>query len=857
MDRKSSRLQYSPAIQTTPFVIHPSYDPPEPRSRPRADEVTKTTNGERPVVRGKFLWNGLDKLYVRGVTYGTFKPDAKGYEYPPREVVDRDFAQMAANGINAVRTYTPPPARLLDLAARHGLHVMIGLAIERYVGYLIDTKDAPDFVAQMRARVRGYAGHPAILCFAIANEIAAPTVRSLGRKYVERFLRRMYQAVKAEDPSALVTYVNYPSTEYLDLSFLDLASFNVYLETPDQLDSYLARLHSITGDRPVLMSELGLDSARHGECQQRVVLEWQVRTAFARECAGAFIYAWTDEWYRGGEEVHDWKFGLTTRDRKPKPALAAVREAFADAPFARHRHWPLISVVVCTYNGSRTIRETLEAITRMRYPNFEVIVVDDGSSDATPSIVAEFDVRLIRLPENGGLSRARNVGADSATGEIVAYIDDDAYPDPHWLHYLADTFESGFWSGVGGPNLPPLGDGIVAECVANAPGGPRHVLLSDREAEHIPGCNMAFRKAALQALGGFDAQFHVAGDDVDFCWRLLERGWKIGFSPAALVWHHRRNSLLAYWKQQCGYGKAEALLELKWPEKYNVLGHATWAGRVYGKGDRPYLRTTRRIYHGMWGSAPFQHLYHGSPTLLESLMHMPEWYVVMVVLALLSAAGVLWRPLLFAAPFTVAAWGIPLVHAIVGAARARFEVRGPALGPRLLTTGLFLLQPLARLCGRIRFGLSPWRWRGNFGWTLPRRLRTAQWTDRWYSSDDRIRSIEIKIRRGAMFVTRGGDFDSWDLEVRGGLLGAARTVLAVEEQGGGCQMIRFKIWPRYSKIALALIVMFEVLAAAAVLDRAHGVGVMLVSAGGVLLTRMIAEAGAATSALRTAIRKAN
>ena len=117
---------------------------------------------------------------------------------------------------------------------------------------------------------------------------------------------------------------------------------------------------------------------------------------------------------------------------------------------------------------------------------------------------------------------------------------------------------------------------FIAECVASSPGGPVHVLQSDQEAEHIPGCNMAFRRDCLQEIGGFDEQFRVAGDDVDVCWRIQERGWKLGFSPAAMVWHHRRNSLRTYWKQQKGYGKAEALLENKWPEKYNAAGHITW-----------------------------------------------------------------------------------------------------------------------------------------------------------------------------------------------------------------------------------------------------------------------------------------
>jgi glycosyltransferase involved in cell wall biosynthesis len=130
---------------------------------------------------------------------------------------------------------------------------------------------------------------------------------------------------------------------------------------------------------------------------------------------------------------------------------------------------------------------------RLEYPNFEVIVVNDGSTDATPEIVSEYGFRLISTA-NRGLSNARNTGWQEAKGEIVAYIDDDAYPDPHWLTYIAAAFMRTTHVGIGGPNLPPPGDGAIADCVANAPGGPVHVLLSDTEAEHIPGCNMAFRK---------------------------------------------------------------------------------------------------------------------------------------------------------------------------------------------------------------------------------------------------------------------------------------------------------------------------------------------------------------------------
>jgi O-antigen biosynthesis protein len=208
--------------------------------------VAETSLGApRPCVRGKFVFLNEDKLYVRGVTYGTFRPLDDGAEFPCPEVVERDFARMAANGINAVRTYTVPPRWLLDSAYRHGLHVMVGLAVERYVGFLADKKGSPDIEALVGAGVRECADHPAVLCYAIANEIPSPIVRWFGARRIERYLGRLCRMVKAEDPRALVTYVNYPSTEYLQLPFLDLVCFNVYLESRERLEAYLARLQNL------------------------------------------------------------------------------------------------------------------------------------------------------------------------------------------------------------------------------------------------------------------------------------------------------------------------------------------------------------------------------------------------------------------------------------------------------------------------------------------------------------------------------------------------------------------------------------------------------------------------------------
>src|SRR5437763_16516992 len=116
--------------------------------------------------------------------------------------------------------------------------------------------------------------------------------RWLGRRKVERYLERLYRIGKEEDAEGLVTYVNYPTTEYLRLPFLVFVCFNVSLESQDRFEAYLARLQNIAGGRPRFMSELGLAALRNGEGGQARSLDWQVRPAFAAGCGGGVVFAW-------------------------------------------------------------------------------------------------------------------------------------------------------------------------------------------------------------------------------------------------------------------------------------------------------------------------------------------------------------------------------------------------------------------------------------------------------------------------------------------------------------------------------------------------------------------------------------
>ncbi|WP_276502540.1 glycosyltransferase [Terrimonas pollutisoli] len=760
-------------------------------------------------VRGKFFYHNNHKFYVRGVTYGAFKPDSNGKEYADLEQVDRDFALMAANGINTVRIpHTTPPRTLLDLALKHRLKVMIGLSAEQYIGYVIDKKKSPNILDIIREKVKSCADHPALLCIALGNEIPARTVRWYGPKKIERYLKKVYQTVKEVAPESIVTYVNYPTTEYLQLSFLDIICFNVYLEQKEQLEKYLARLQNIAGDKPLLMGEIGLDCLRNGEYKQSEILDWQIKLAYKMGCAGLFVFSWTDEWFRGGEEVYDWAFGLTDKQRRPKPALETVKKAFSHLPLIANADWPFFSIVVCTYNGSLTIRECLEGLMRLNYPFYEVIVINDGSTDKTAEIAEEFDVMLVNTP-NKGLSAARNLGALQAKGEIISYIDDDAIPDPDWLLFLAATFNQTSYAAVGGPNIAPNDVSLIADCVDHSPGAPSHVLITDVEAEHIPGCNFSIRKSVLNKLGGFDVQFTTAGDDVDMCWRVTEAGWKIGFNAGAMVWHHRRRTAKSYWKQQVGYGKAEALLERKWPQKYNNIGHKTW-GRIYSNGEikTPFFRKWR-VYHGEWGQAPFQSVYGSSSSNHLAILQMPEWYLLSTALLLVTISGLFWYPMQYLWPVALIVTLLPMAHVMYNVSKiTRKKGRRPLLEElrfRLITIWFHIIQPIARLLGRFKNDLTPWRNYGKGNYAIPIAQKVNVWCNNWVSPEERLEHIESTLRSENACVERGGIYCRWDLLIKGGALGSIKLFMAAEDHNEGRQFLRFRFTPRLSLTAMCLL----------------------------------------------------
>ena len=751
----------------------------------------------RPEVRGPFLFLGEEKLVIKAVTYGTFAPDAEGHRFPARETVAFDFQEMRRAHINAIRTYTPPPNWLLDEARAAGLRVLSGIhwegrdcsfddpaAFEQARAAVVDT------VARLKAYPDVLLGH------VIGNEVPPLTARFHGRRTIERFLHGLYEAAKTEDPGALVTYANFPSTEFLQLDFVDFYTLNVYLLERRAFSAYLDRMLIQTKGKPLLLGEVGEDSFHKGEDRQAEVLDWTVPMALEKGACGACIFSWTDEWVVGDMRVEDWAFGLVDAARRPKKAYEVVQRRFQETHFHERERWPRVSVIVCNYNGARTLDETLLSLERLDYPDYEIIYVDDGSTDESLQI-AELHVGRVRIiaQRNQGLSVARNVGAQAATGEIVAYIDSDAYADRDWLRHLVASMSSGSYAGGGGPNLTPASDGLTAQLIGFCPGNPTYVLKDNVRAEHVAGVNMAFRRDVLLEIGGFDPVHTRAGDDVDICWRLEDAGFRLAFSPAAIVWHHRRPSIRAYLRQQLGYGEAENQLERKHPERFNLGGYIRWSGRVYAAPRRVSAIFRPFIFHGRLGAALFQTLYQKEPSTLLEAPALVQWYLLSAAILLLSPLS-FWLLPVGLGMLSMSVW-VALIAGLTIEPPVRLT-RAQRLRKTCVIAFLHFIHPVVRWYGRfaarLRHGRVTWlslrRWASPGPIlrelaTLPRRPKETRrfWGPSPGDREPIVRALQQELKTRRVSASMAQDWDNYDLSLNGTLAAEGRLYTAPEHYG--------------------------------------------------------------------------
>ncbi len=751
----------------------------------------------------KFFFEGDRKFFVKGVTYGPFKPDADGHYLGRPEQVDVDLALMRQIGINLVRVYHAPPRWFLDRCATSGVRVLVTLPWAKHVEFLRERKAREAIIEALEKTVKAGAGHPAIFGYLVGNEISSTMVRWLGVRRVTEFVEQLIRIGRAIDPDVLYSYATYPPTEYLLPQNVDFFCFNVYLHNQRDFERYLLRLQNLTEERPLILGEFGMDTIRHSQDEQAEMLSWHTDSVVHCGLAGTIFFAWTDEWFTGEQEITDWAFGIVTQDRQPKKAFHALRDKLGqDDAALPHRplpKTPFVSVIVCSYNGAPTLAACLESLGKLNYPDYEVILVDDGSTDNTHEVAEKFpSVRYIHQ-KNHGLSHARNTGAAAAKGEVFAYTDSDCMADVDWLYYLIGTLVSGEYAGVGGPNIPPPAQDWIQACVAAAPGGPSHVLLTDIVAEHIPGCNMAFYRWAFENVGGFDPEYHKAGDDVDFCWRVQQSGNVIAFSPTAVVFHHRRFTLRAFLRQQEGYGEAESLLRFKHLVFFGPTGTAKWRGQIYGEPRFNWFLNRPIVYHGIFGEGFFQSIYPTPQSEVAAYLSSIEWFALTIFLFGLG----IFLPALRILPYLML--GGKLCVALSYMVRARIEPRYDTVHARLLVMMLAFVQPLVRGFSRyftwLQFKRTPRSVIATHEKLPPEFIRSARRRIYW-SEDGKDRHhllgqiFQLLEEEGWRYSTDTG-WNEWDIQIYGNFWWSVVLQSVTEYHGGPKCLTRMRLSYRF------------------------------------------------------------
>jgi O-antigen biosynthesis protein len=712
----------------------------------------------RLIPHGKYLLDGPQKFYIRGVSYGPFAPNSRGERYPEPERAAADFALMKRLGANVIRLYVPPPPWMVEEAQKAGLRMMLGIPWPFHMAFL----DSADMMREIREAIRNTVLDTrqfgeTIAAYSIGNEIRSDIVRWHGPRAVSNFLAELRDLGKQIDPDALFTYSNYPSAEYLDLSFLDFISFNVYLHREEDFRRYLTHLMGQAGELPLVLSETGMDTIREGEEHQAELLSWQCRAAFELGLSGFIVFAFTDEWHTGGAEITDWAFGLTRRDRSPKLAFDAVGKVFSENLPPELAAAPKATVVVAAYNASSTIGDCLSSIRELNYLNFETIVVDDGSTDSTSEIANQDGVRTIRI-EHQGLAAARNAGVEAASGEVIAFIDADARADRDWLYHLVETIKRRDAAAAAGPNFAPDPRSARAAAMAAAPGLPQEVRAGDDRLAQLCGCNMAITKAALIRAGGFDPMFTTAGDDVDLSWRLAASNETLAYAPGAVVIHERRATLADYLRQQRGYGTGEGLLFRKYP-----LRTADQDGMYAGASSIGALLGGARVYYGEFGRGLFQTVY-SSGNAYADLPLTIQWIGPSLILLILGSVNRL-LGVLGASGIVVS-----ILVAALGAASAPLSRARSGPTARIYLCIVNLLGPTVRSFARERVkwrfeaandipdSNGPVKLSGQIEFVLP------QGAPRFDSATILGAMRDALIRRGVAVAETDG-FQSYDLEL--------------------------------------------------------------------------------------------
>lgn len=722
---------------------------------PSAPALSRMTSNDFPVssiddplrIRAKYFRAGDEAVLIKAVAFGPFPAGTFAEEGMAHLKQIRDHL-----GANAIRLNEVPSLEFMHHCAGVGLRVFIAIPREFTVELFRDRSAMEKADEVFLETILRFRGHPALAGYFVGCGIDATLVRWVGPDRVIEELERIIDLGHAHHSGGLFAYANSPDTENILPQNQDFVAFDFSPDSKDSVAPTLAKLQNLAEDRPLLLSAAGVDSRIHGEEGQAELLRICLEESAAAGVAGMILSAWSDFTRVDGKADEGRDVGLTRRDLTEKPAFSVVRESWAalqrPSDFLDLIETPKVSVIVCTHRGSATLVACLDSMVALDYPDFEIIVVNDGEDVRVAEITGTYD-SVTHLPvEHAGLGAARNAGAAAASGDIFVYTDDDCSAGPGWLKWVVRLFSDAAVGCAGGPNIAPRPESATRAIITAAPGSPVQVLLTQTRAEYLPGCNLAVRRKVFEELGGFNAVFTGAGSAVDFCWRARSAGYELGFHPAAFVWHRRRLTYQSYLSQQIGHGLAEARLMEAHRDRFKGLSGAIWDGQLYAARPRGGIITD----YGRYGSGPFRVQYSAHESELSEVSLHALWWVALIGFAIASA----FVPV-FLVPAVLMLAGT-LRSALLQAGRAAIEPEFDTTLSRFTLAALIVARGVLRSGARLFGGWKTVNWKGSlrfFGRTAYGRAASGWWK---LGDEMEFRSRD-GVGRGALLQALLGSFE--------------------------------------------------------------------------------------------------
>ncbi|MDD4570880.1 MAG: mycofactocin biosynthesis glycosyltransferase MftF [Clostridia bacterium] len=285
----------------------------------------------------------------------------------------------------------------------------------------------------------------------------------------------------------------------------------------------------------------------------------------------ARLYALLQKLINGRDEIE-----LSNKDWQNLFTLAARGYLKINRSERERQNYPKVSVIIPVKNRPEDLKDCLNSFNKLDWPKdaLEIIVVDDGSTDETPQIAENLGAIVIKKEKSEGPAAARNLGAKSASGEYLAFIDSDCTVDADWLQILIPWVESPTIGAVGGFVASYFTASALdryEEASSSLNMGKRLLYEGNTESNfYVPSCNLVVKTKVFQKVKGFNPAMHL-GEDVDFCWRMRSFGYGLLYVPEGRAWHKHRNILGQMLKRRLQYGTSEADLYGRHQEKKKLF----------------------------------------------------------------------------------------------------------------------------------------------------------------------------------------------------------------------------------------------------------------------------------------------